>query len=152
MEERNYSALPPSLLPSFSSLSSGRAYIAGCAAGGGRGIAGGRIKRSGEKSGRRREREREMDARTRPLGSRASTSLSLLFSPSPCSLPALPPVSHPPFARCGILFAFVLAIFLAYDRRVFSHVTRLFGSFFLITCSLGSTLIANGSSKQTSSS
>lgn len=36
-----------------------------------------------EKSGRRREREREMDARTRPLGSRASTSLSLLFSPSP---------------------------------------------------------------------
>jgi len=69
-----------------------------------------------KKSGRRRERERETDARTRPLGSRASTSLSLLFSPSPCSLPSLRP-PHPPSAHRGILFAFILAIFLAYDRR-----------------------------------
>lgn len=34
-----------------------------------------------EKSGRRREREREMDARTRPLGSRASTSPFPAFFP-----------------------------------------------------------------------
>jgi len=70
------------------------------------------------------------------------------FPVTPCSLPSLP-VS--PFIRalCGILFAFVLAIFLAYDRRVFSHVTQLFGSFFLITCSLKSTLIANDSSPGT---
>lgn len=99
-----------------------------------------------KKSGRRREREREMDARTRPLGSRASTSLSLLLPPSPPVPPPSPPVSPSIRALWYPLFALVLAIFLAYDRRVFSHVTRLFGSFFLITCSLRPTPIANDSS------
>lgn len=125
MEERNYSALPPSLLPSLSSLSSGRAYIAGCAAGGGRGLReGGRAARRKKVGDDESENERWMLARDR-TGHVRQHPFPCFFSP----VLRHPRPSHPPTARRGILFAFVLAIFLAY-RHVFSHVTRLFGSFF----------------------
>jgi len=97
-----------------------------------------------KKSGRRREREREMDARTRPLGSRASTSLSLLFSPSlPVlrhSLPASPSIRalwYPFCFRPRYFSCLRPPRFLARDAAI--------RQFFLITCSLKSALIAHDS-------
>lgn len=86
-----------------------------------KGVAGGRMSSAEKKSGRRREREREMDARTRPHGSRASTSLSLLFFPySPASPPVSPSNRAPwyPFCLRPRYFSCLPPRFLARDAAI----------------------------------
>lgn len=63
--------------------------------------------------------------------------------PFPCFFPRHPVLCHPPtrlthHPRAVVSFLPSSSLFFLPTTAVFSHVTRLFGSFFLITCSVGS--------------